>query len=262
MHTNMVGLEAEYLLRNKEGELVSPDDYRLSTDGFPLLGEVRGDPGKTRAETVANFFRGWYENLYEIALLDEALTVDLSGWGVVTPEVYAAAMRSLDTKEVARCKNIYGTDLLSLSNKITKRGVITSVVLTTGLHVHFSSQDTVKFTSPRLKSYDLPLKFGDATIKTLTLYEKVGDDREKVGEISRITKPVVRAFVEAFDKEILPNYSVKAASRFKDAMVYRQPGFYETKRYGFEYRSLPFTEQVLADLYKITDFAFTLLESL
>ena len=262
MYTNMVGLEAEYLLRNEEGELVSPDDYRLSTDGFPLLGEVRGDPGKTRAETVANFFKGWYENLYEIALLDEVLTVDLSGWGVVTPEVYAAAMRSMGTKEVAHCENIYGTDLLSLSNKITKRGTITSVVLTTGLHVHFSAEHTVKLTTSNLKSYDLPLKFGDATIKTLTLYEKVRGDREKVGKISRITKPVVRAFVEAFDKEILPNYGVKATSRVKDAMKFRQPGFFETKRYGFEYRSLPFTEQVLADLYKITDFAYTLLESL
>jgi hypothetical protein len=54
-----------------------------------------------------------------------------------------------------------------------------------------------------------------------------------------------------------------AEFKLKEPLRYRLPGFYEKKPDGrFEYRSLPFNENVLASVPRIVDFSFGLLENL
>jgi hypothetical protein len=48
----------------------------------------------------------------------------------------------------------------------------------------------------------------------------------------------------------------------EDRTKYRQPGFYELKPYGFEYRSLPANDAVMKALPEIVGKAFELLDSL
>jgi hypothetical protein len=43
---------------------------------------------------------------------------------------------------------------------------------------------------------------------------------------------------------------------------YRQPGYYELKDYGFEYRSLPASNESMNDIRKIVGFAFELLKEI
>jgi len=167
----------------------------------------------------------------------------------------------MGTKTVASCKNIYDIDLLTLTNQITKRGVVEGMVMSAGLHVHFSSKVVVTIRRPNLRPHSFPLRFGEGVVKEVTFYEKVGM-LEGEEALSRITIPVIRHFVTCFDKDILPKYKIVAPKKVKEALKYRKAGYYEVKSYGFEYRSLPFTEEVLADLVPIVNYAFDLLEGL
>jgi len=68
---------------------------------------------------------------------------------------------------------------------------------------------------------------------------------------------VIRHVVEKMDQNLHSRFKIEEPLR------YRLPGFYEVKDDGrFEYRSLPFNQQVLDALPEITDTAFTLLEAL
>jgi hypothetical protein len=71
-----------------------------------------------------------------------------------------------------------------------------------------------------------------------------------------ITRPVLRHIVSQMDKEILPMFQIEETLKF------RNPGFYEIKEHGFEYRSLPFDARVSSSLAHIVDFSFGLLEDL
>jgi len=67
---------------------------------------------------------------------------------------------------------------------------------------------------------------------------------------------VIKNFVQAFDEVFLDKYPMDVPLKF------RNPGFFEIKNYGFEYRSLPFTKDVLSDIVEIAEFAWNLLEEL
>ena len=53
---NKIGVEAEYILRNSKNEVIIPPAY-FDRDGFPVLGEIRGEPGQSIEEVLTNFFR-------------------------------------------------------------------------------------------------------------------------------------------------------------------------------------------------------------
>lgn len=250
---NKIGLEAEYLLRDSKGNLVYPADHDLESDSFPIIGEFRGKPGKTRAETIGHFLKAYFEVVFRAK--KEKLTIDLKGWASVSPEFHAKAMRKMQTKEVAQCQNIGDIDILSRSDDEVKGGKIVKKRISAGLHVHFSSHE-VK-TGALIQQHDLDtlLKGGK---DRLDIYSRLSNAlKDSAVKASRLSQPAIVELIKGMDKALLPTFT-KGLPDLK----YRLPGFYELKEHGVEYRSLPFTRSVLDQVDLIVDQAFTLLEAL
>jgi hypothetical protein len=266
---NKVGLEAEFFLTNKKGELLFPSSSGFSSDDFIILGEFRAEPGTTREETASNFMKEWYK-LQSKAKGKEKI-IDIEPHRTIDGDFFAKIMRKMGTKEISQAKNIYGTDILKESDAQITRGKIVGHNLSIGLHIHFSStvtsSDIYKY-MPNKHLYSpikIPLYLGEGDYPTggLDLYTRVENPtkdeqvRKVEATVSRITKPVLYAMVKAFDDEILPDYVPRKKLKF------RSPGFYELKSHGgFEYRSLPMSQKVLTDIFDIVDFSFSLLEEL
>lgn len=228
---NKVGLEAEFLLRNNKGKLVFPGDFGFETDEFEILGEFRADAAFSRYQAVGNFFTSlmW--------VLDKAkennLTVDFSGVTTITPEQKAEIIRKVGYKSVPPCTNVYKTDILALSDDVVdKKGNIISSRISAGLHVHFSRR-----------------MYHETYVKGKLI---------EASDVNLLLLRQIKSMVREMDKKILPIYQPKAT------LKYRQPGFYEMKPWGFEYRSLPmsidFTDY--NNVRHVVDFAFSLLEKL
>jgi hypothetical protein len=249
MLKQMIGLEAEYLLRDtKTKTLVYPAKYGLGHDDFPLIGEFRADPGTTRAEVVGNFFKAYYTMLGIVR--NKNLFLDLTGWATLSPKEYTGCLREMGNKQIATCKNIYGKDILELSDAVIDAGVVKGHNISNGLHIHFSSSDAQSWT---------PKKYTEVKIKDYpeTLYRWNGEEPDKTLQVNRLTKPAITHIIKRMDKEVFPKYPLS------QKLKYRQPGYYEVKSDGrFEYRSLPFSEDVYLDIYDIVDKAFDILESL
>lgn len=255
---NSVGLEAEVLLRDKAGELAYPAQHGLPRDNFPIICEVRGQPGLTREETVGNFVKEYLRVQY--LAKKQGLTFDTAnGWVSVAPQKYNEYVRGGNGKTIAACQNIYGTDLMGYTDTVSEAGVLKSCKISIGLHVHFSSVNQCRHVATK-QLYDpvtLPLSVEGAAIN-LSLFSLKGEERlPVVAESNRITKPVIRHVVEQMDQKLHPRFKIEEPLR------YRLPGFYEVKDDGrFEYRSLPFNDAVYEALPEITDTAYALLEDL
>jgi hypothetical protein len=266
---NKIGLEAEFFLTNKKGDLLFPNSNGFGCDEFIILGEFRATPGTTRAETISNFLKEWYV-LVESADKKGKL-IDIEPFKTIDGDFYAKIMRKMGTKEISQARNIYGTDILKESDAQITRGKITGHNLSIGLHVHFSStvtnSDIYKY-MPNKHLYNpikIPIYLGEGDYPTggLDLYTKVENPtkdeqvRKVEATVSRITRPVLEKIVREFDEKILPDYAPRKKLKF------RNPGFYEVKSHGgFEYRSLPMSQKILDNLYNIVDFGFSLLEDL
>jgi hypothetical protein len=254
---NKIGLEAEFFLRDKDGKLVYPAAHGFSTDDFCIIGEFRGDPGATRAEAIGLFMKAYYEIAYKAKGL--GLTLDIAGWTTIEPAFYAEILRKMGSKSVAQCRNVYGTDILTLSDAETTDGKVIAQRVSAGLHVHFSSESvaTQSVSVPAFESVKLPLNIGGAEA-VFDLFRRTGQTDQKVtARASRITNPVIESFVRHLDAKLLPSLMLGLPP-----LKYRSQGFYETKHYGFEYRSLPFNKMALDNLSEIVDQSFKLLESL
>jgi hypothetical protein len=92
----------------------------------------------------------------------------------------------------------------------------------------------------------------------LYLYRHAGYDKkyEKELHASRLNKPAIEYIVRAMDDTFFERFAPKEAERTK----YRQPGFFELKSYGFEYRSLPANPKTMAALPEIAEKAHALLQ--
>jgi len=258
MIKNMVGLEAEFLLYDKDGTLVMPREHGFEVDDYPILGEFRAKPGESIGKTVGNFITEYYNVIAKADKL--GLTVDLSGHSTISPELYAKVLTSMGTKTLAKGANIYGGNILTMSDHvIDESGNITAVKISCGLHLHFSSNHTVSRVISGMKytPVTLPLSIKDIPVQ-MDLYRGAGYEEERTitATADRITNPVVKFIVEQLDTLVYPLYKLDVA------LKYRRPGYYELKPYGFEYRSLPFTSAVLNNIMKITTTAFELLESI
>ncbi len=256
MITNKIGLEAEFFLRDATGSLVYPSLHGFQTDDFCILGEFRGEPGATRAEAISLFLKSYYDVIYRARRAN--LKVDVVGHATLTPALYAEILRKMGSKSVAACRNIHGTDILTLSDAETKDGKVVSQRASAGLHIHFSSEDVAvqSVTVPTLTAVKLPINIGPTAY--LDVYTKTGETKQEItARASRITAPVIEQFVRRLDAEVLPDFMAGMP-----ALKYRNAGFYETKPYGFEYRSLPFNQRALDQIDIIVDRAFGLLESL
>lgn len=270
---NKVGLEAEFFLTGKGGKLLYPGDHGFSTDEFIILGEFRAKPGKTRAETFGNFYSEYAEVLTKA--YKKGFDINLDGVKRIDPTKNAEILRKMGTKAITESKNIYGTDILELTDNIIDDGKIVGRYISTGLHIHFSSSVIVDRTYPTEEKYlyspvNIPITFGEGVKSSMNLWKR--DEKLDAKELTlqatanRITKPVVEYFVKELDKNILKDFVALGEDslgiEFKD-LKFRHPGFYEMKPYGgFEYRSLPFSWYVLENLYEIVDFSFNLLENL
>ena len=228
---NKIGLEAEFLLRDKKGELVIPQYHQgFDHDDFELLGEFRAEAGFTRHEAAGNFFTSLFKVLDNADKHD--LTVDFSGVTTITPAMKSKVLRGMGVKEIAVANNAYNTDLLAFSDDVVdKKGKIVASRVSAGLHVHFSRR-----------------MYNVSTVKGKSVTE----------DVNLLTSSQIKGIVRQLDKNIFPQYKPK------ENLKYRQAGFYEMKPWGFEYRSLPMTADFLDydNIRALVDYSFSLLEKL
>lgn len=275
MLKSKIGVEAEFLLLNDKDEAIVPPET-WDRDGFPLLGEIRGDPGKNVSETVSNFLKKKMEIEADVKEAHKLVMLDIMNIGLAT---YRKAMKQVtETKgvQIGLVKNIYGRNIEDYSDQVisTENHKIQGINASCGLHIHFSCEKLVTKTvkDTKYESVILPIKIaevsGENTILTemispvVQLYRKIYLPHEEQVKISAhasiITKPVINYIVKEMDKHFFDKFAPEKNNRTK----YRQPGFYELKPYGFEYRSLPANEETIKFLPEIVGKAFELINSL
>lgn len=225
---NKVGLEGEFFV-TKNGNLVYPGDYGFDYDEYIILGEFRSDPGKTRAETIGNF----YQEITRIRNLAKRnkVEVDFSGYKEITPQFKSEILRRMGSKEISQSRNIYKTDILSLSDDVIEDGVIVRSYISTGLHVHFSRE---------------------------AFYKEIIEGKTYTDRVYLITPSQEKRIIRYMDNNILEEHNLGVNLKF------RNPGFYENKFWGFEYRSLPMYSRFLEleELEKLVNLSFIQLEKL
>jgi len=275
MLKSMVGVEGEYLLLNAQGEAIVPPQY-WERDGFPLLGEVRGEPGKTAAETVGNFTQERIKCADRVRSGNSLVFMDIFR---VRLKVYKEAMKQVTEAKgdaIGKTKNIYGTNVEDFSDQIISKGKIQGINASCGLHIHFSSrdEDIFKVKRPVYEPVSIPVEMvplanlpdelqgAQQLMKNfmkpeLHLYRKEGyeDEKELKAVASQLNRPTIEWIVKSMDEAFFDRFAPAEKNRTK----YRQPGFYELKDHGFEYRSLPANPETIEALPEIVGKAFELL---
>jgi len=250
-----IGLEAEFLLIGEDGNPVIVPEY-IGRDDFPLLGEVRGEPGDSIGEVVGNFLRAYHD---VIGRIPSGHTASFTPFTIVGSEIYRKALKESGPKKVSKTRNVNGTDITGLSDLVIRDGKITGAKISCGLHVHFSATDRYNTVSeePKYESVILPLSAGDLSLSA-NLYRRCGYNEERKIDISvsALTKPSIDSIVTAMDEKFAHLMPSKV-----ERTKYRRPGYFELKPWGFEYRSLPTTKDndTLSDIVR---FAFCLLDDL
>jgi len=225
---NKVGLEAEFFLKDKNNALVFPARFDFDYDDYIILGEFRSDPGETREETIGNFIK----SLCKVRRKAKENKLSLSfGYEEITPQFKARILKEMGTKEIQNTHNIHKIDLLEYSDDVVEFGKIIKSRISAGLHVHFSRE---------------------------VLFSRKIDDKEVTDKLFLLTETQKRRIIQKMDSIILPKHKLNTV------LKYRQPGFYENKSWGFEYRSLPMYDGFvsLENLEGLVDFSFNCLESL
>jgi len=264
--TNKVGVEAEFILRDNRGKVVIPP-VRFDRDGFPVLGEIRGEPGKNVEETVTNFIKARMHTERSVAIAKYNLSFEPVT--MVPLNTYKEAMKIIrDSNEekdalLSSIMNIYNTDISDYSDQVIKNNKIQGCRASCGLHIHFSSEIRNKAThyEKEFKRVELPLTIINGKVDTaITLHKLTGDKELETIEvaISQLNKPTVEWIVRQMDNKFFERFVPSKADRTK----FRQPGFFELKDYGFEYRSLPAVPESLDALVEIVSFAFDMLRDL
>jgi hypothetical protein len=274
-----IGLEAEFLLLNSKDAIIIPP-ASWDRDGFPLLGEIRGTEGINVAETVTNF------KAKEIEIVEgmrNGHTMRMSDVEMIKLALYKKANKEIDWQEkeesMGLVKNIHGIDIEDFSDQVVKNNKIQGIKVSCGLHVHFScGQELIyEHQEAQYEQVILPLgiTMGNAECMlpkadtqaireimnpTLYLYRHKG--YVKHGKlkryVSRLNKPAILYIIEEMDKAFFEKFAAPKSERTK----FRQPGFFELKPYGFEYRSLPANNKTMNALPEITRKAFDLLQQI
>jgi len=179
--------------------------------------------------------------------------------------VYKEAMKQVTQakgEQMGKVKNIYGVNIDDFSDQIVKKGKIQGINISCGLHIHFSCDAVNKkyYLSENEKEVSFPVTVDGTRIDTVKLYKKLGHkhEHEVAARASILSRPVVEWIVKEMDEAFFERFAPAKKYRTK----YRQPGFFELKPYGFEYRSLPANEKTMGALPEITEKAFELLGSL
>lgn len=227
MIKNMIGIEAEVFARSNEtGEFVIlRDDF--PHDGVPILAEIRGDPAEVWYDAVGKF------EAARLALMDKAARADILLTTVPYMDVTDRKMRKAIRNAIVKSgkpRNLYGEPDEVSSLTLGEHNRVLSQRFDAGLHIHFSSQSVL--------SYSTRVGGTDTTVSHTE---------------SRMSMPIISAIVRDMDKFYTDNVGVDAGS------TYRAPGWFELKPYGFEYRSLPFSESVYGILPHIVKYASEIL---
>lgn len=243
MLVKKIGIEFELILFDvKKNSMVFPQDYGFSTDEFIILAESRVEPGTSVPEIMGNFYTNWYT--IQERLNKNNLDWHRDGYLKVSPEFYAGILRRMGGKEISTCRNLYKTDILKLTDAIVENGVIKSYYLSAGLHLHFSLQNVVEYEYP----------------KTITIKNKqicTGEYFKYKKEENVLPIEWMRKIIRAYDKNWL-----KVLTFNYPKLKFRHPGFYEYKSWGFEYRSLPFSEKAIKHLPTIISDGFKFLDQI
>jgi len=268
-----IGIEAEFILLGKEDKAIVPPS-NWNRDGFPLLGEIRGKPGKSVADVVASFFK---EKLLSEARVRKGHQIVYSDITRVPLATYQQAMKQVTKakgEDIGKVKNIYGINIDDFSDQIISKGKIQGIHASCGLHIHFSciKVDQTEIFEDEYEPVILPLgmtmgnntnieDLADAIIRPeIRLYKLVKTEVKKTlkATANQLNRPAVEWIVKQMDEKFFDRFAPAKDKRTK----YRQPGFYELKPHGFEYRSLPANSRSLEDLPEIVKFALGLLDSL
>lgn len=284
--TSKVGLEAEFLLINAKNEIIIPPSG-WDRDGFPLLGEIRGKEAETVAETITNF-KG--KELEIMENMRKGYTMRMSDLEMVKLALYKKANKEIDWDEkaadVGKILNIHGVSIEDFSDQVVKNNKIQGIRVSCGLHVHFSCGQSLEYQheEAQYEQVILPIGLGDGHLVAthhsedgvnlpftpaellakemlkpcLYLYRHEGFTKKGTKTrlfVNRLNKPAIEYIIMQMDKEFFERFAPDKVDRTK----YRQPGFFELKPYGFEYRSLPANAKTMGALPEITRKAFDLL---
>lgn len=204
---NTVGLEWEFLVK-RGNEFILPEKLGLAHDDFPLLGEARAQHGGTVSETVSNFIK----TVIDVRLVLNKEKCDMVlDYGTVPLKQYITVLQSLSVKEVDNTPNIYGTVLLEQPSDTFENDGKQYRRVSTGLHIHF----------------------GREAISTHEITQPGGVTRIQEDRLPLLTLSQCKRTIRRLDNTLFKMFPSSTA------LSYRQPGFYQLKPYGFEYRSLP-----------------------
>ena len=261
-----VGIEVEFFVKNDKGEVVMPGT-NLDRDDFPLLGEIRAVQGKTMAEALGNFYR---KKVEMEALLTKKQVMSISHFELAKLKVYQEAIRLITAPKNSKdIRNIYGIDISGFTDQVVKDGKIQGANVSCGLHIHLSCReiDEVKVEQDVYSAVSIPITttaskdvIGLTHLVTpcLSLFKHEGTkiERTLMASTSKLNQPTIEYIVRAFDEKFFKRFAPKK----EECTKYRQPGFFERKSYGFEYRSLPANAETINALPEIVGFAFDMLK--
>lgn len=270
MIKSQVGIEIEFLMLNAKNEIIIPPAH-FDRDDFPLLGEIRAEPGKDRTEVLTNFFKAKSTIEERLPQGKSLLFADLAKIPLALYREANKLAKDIDKgRALVDVKNLYGIDISDFSDQIVKDGKIQGVNMSCGLHIHFSCEEISEtiVEEAQYEPINIPLSWsmtekniGDGlkelATPSLSLYKHRGYTEKKklIARASRLNKPTIEFIVRSMDEKFFENFAPAKTNRTK----YRQPGFYELKPYGFEYRSLPANESTIQRLPEIVAYAFELL---
>ena len=267
-----VGIEVEFLVLDSKGEVILAPTY-LDRDDFPILGEIRALPGKNMAECMGNF----HKKMLDVkSCLAKTHTMSIETMRRVKLKVYQEAMKQCQRAKnemFGEIKNIYGTNIADFSDQVIKDNKIQGINISCGLHLHFSCRhiDEVEVEDREYEQVELPIAVSTAEgelVKregvhnllqpSIYLYKYKGYKTKKTlkAQASLLNKPTIEYIVRHFDEVWFKKFAPKKAECTK----YRQPGFWEKKDYGFEYRSLPANAETIEALPDMINDAFALLK--
>jgi len=265
-----VGLEAEFLLLNAKGEVIIPPPS-WDRDGFPLLGEIRANPADNVPDVVAYFIKKRMEIEANVRKGHKLVMENIRRIRLATYKEAMKQVTEVKGEQLGKVQNIHGINIDDYSDQVIgDNHKIQGINASCGLHIHFSCSESVTKIIKDVE-YDLvtlPIKLAEATGENIILTEMIkpeiclyrkrylseANTKKITATASVLTKPVIEYFVGEMDKAFFDRFAPKEEDRTK----YRQPGFYELKPYGFEYRSLPANEEVMEALPEIVSKAFSL----
>jgi hypothetical protein len=243
----LVGFEAEVFVKNSDGIIVPVPMY-LPHDDYPVLAEIRSDPKGNTAALIGDFIthsimldKSLKENINMETRKVDPLQAVCSGFETIDLSLHRKVLPQTHKGAYAE-RNVYNIHTDEFPDDVLNdQGKVVGKIVSCGLHIHLSAL---------MRS--MCAEYKSASRKGT--YEQTGKIVD-TGDVVNLLAPraVQEALVIRLDTALFHNYTDRETHK---KCKYRHPGFYETKPYGFEYRSLPYNEHVQNHLVDIADEVF------